>query len=92
MAIAGGTEAFITDLAIASLANMQALSKNTELPPEEVSRPFDLKRDGFVYSEGAACAVLETLESATARGAKIYAEVLGGAMSADAYHITAPSS
>ena len=91
MAIAGGTEAFITDLAIASLANMQALSKNTELPPEEVSRPFDLKRDGFVYSEGAACAVLETLESATARGAKIYAEVLGGAMSADAYHITAPS-
>jgi 3-oxoacyl-[acyl-carrier-protein] synthase II len=91
MAIAGGTEAFITDLAIASLANMQALSKNTELPPEEVSRPFDLKRDGFVYSEGAACAVLETLESALARGAKIYAEVLGGAMSADAYHITAPS-
>ncbi len=91
MAIAGGTEAFITDLAIASLANMQALSKNTELSPEEVSRPFDLKRDGFVYSEGAACAVLETLESALARGAKIYAEVLGGAMSADAYHITAPS-
>jgi 3-oxoacyl-[acyl-carrier-protein] synthase II len=91
MAIAGGTEAFITDLAIASLANMQALSKNTELPPEEVSRPFDLKRDGFVYSEGAACAVLETLESALARGAKIYAEVLGGAMSADAYHITAPN-
>jgi 3-oxoacyl-[acyl-carrier-protein] synthase II len=91
MAIAGGTEAFITDLAIASLANMQALSRNTELPPEEVSRPFDAKRDGFVYSEGAACAVLETAESALARGAKIYAEVLGGALSADAYHITAPA-
>jgi 3-oxoacyl-[acyl-carrier-protein] synthase II len=91
MAIAGGTESFITDLAIATLANMQALSKNNELPPEEVSRPFDATRDGFVYSEGAACAILETAEGAIARGAKIYAEVLGGALTADAYHITAPA-
>jgi 3-oxoacyl-[acyl-carrier-protein] synthase II len=91
MAIAGGTESFITDLAIASLANMQALSRNTELPPQEVSRPFDLKRDGFVYSEGAASAILETLESAQKRGAHIYAEVLGGAFTGDAYHVTAPA-
>ncbi len=91
MAIAGGTESFITDLAIASLANMQALSKNSERPPEEVSRPFDAQRDGFVYSEGAAAAVLETAESALARGAKIYAEVVGGAFTGDAYHVTAPA-
>jgi 3-oxoacyl-[acyl-carrier-protein] synthase II len=91
MAFAGGTESFMTDLALASLANMQALSRNNERPPEEVSRPFDAKRDGFVYSEGAAMAVLETADSALARGARIYAEVLGGALSADAYHVTAPS-
>lgn len=91
MAITGGTESFITDLSIASLANMQALSKNNELPPEQVSRPFDATRDGFVYSEGAACAILESAESAIARGAHIYAEVLGGALTADAYHITAPA-
>ena len=91
MAIAGGTDSFITDLAIASLANMQALSRNTERPPEEVSRPFDAQRDGFVYSEGAASAILETAESALARNAHIYAEVLGGALSADAYHVTAPA-
>jgi 3-oxoacyl-[acyl-carrier-protein] synthase II len=91
MAITGGTESFITDLAIASLANMQALSKNTERPPEEVSRPFDAQRDGFVYSEAAAAAILETAESALARGATIYAEVLGGAYTGDAYHLTAPS-
>lgn len=91
MAIAGGTESFITDLAIASLANMQALSRNAERPPEEVSRPFDAQRDGFVYSEAAACAILETAESAQARGATIYAEVLGGAFTGDAYHLTAPA-
>jgi 3-oxoacyl-[acyl-carrier-protein] synthase II len=91
MVITGGTESFITDLAIASMANMQALSKNTERPPEEVSRPFDATRDGFVYSEGAAAAILETAESALARGATIYAEVLGGALTADAYHVTAPA-
>jgi 3-oxoacyl-[acyl-carrier-protein] synthase II len=91
MAITGGTDAFVTDLAIASLANMQALSRNTERPAEEVSRPFDGTRDGFVYSEGAACAILETAESALARGAHIYAEVMGGALTADAYHVTAPA-
>lgn len=91
MAIAGGTDSFITDLAIASLANMQALSRNAELPPEEVSRPFDARRDGFVYSEAAAAAILETAEGAMARGAKIYAEVMGGAITADAYHVTAPA-
>jgi 3-oxoacyl-[acyl-carrier-protein] synthase II len=56
-----------------------------------VSRPFDATRDGFVYSEAAACAILETLESAQARGAHIYAEILGGAFTADAYHMTAPA-
>jgi 3-oxoacyl-[acyl-carrier-protein] synthase II len=91
MVITGGTESFITDLSIASLSNMQALSRNSQLPPEEVSRPFDARRDGFVYSEGAACAILETAEGALARGAHIYAEVLGGALTADAYHITAPA-
>ncbi|HET9494267.1 MAG TPA: beta-ketoacyl-ACP synthase II [Chloroflexia bacterium] len=91
MAIAGGSDSYITPLAIASLANMHALSRNHERPPQEVSRPFDATRDGFVYSEGAACAVLETAESALARGAKIYAEVVGGAVTADAYHVTAPA-
>jgi 3-oxoacyl-[acyl-carrier-protein] synthase II len=91
MAIAGGTESYLTDLAIASLANMQALSRNTERPPEEVSRPFDAQRDGFVYSEGAAAAILESADSALARGARIYCEVAGGALTADAYHVTAPA-
>ncbi len=91
MAIAGGSDSYITPLAIASLANMHALSRNHERAPQEVSRPFDATRDGFVYSEGAACAVLETAESAVARGAKIYAELLGGAVTADAYHVTAPA-
>lgn len=91
MVIAGGTESFITDLAIATLTNMQALSRNNERAPQEVSCPFDATRDGFVYSEGAAAAVLETAESAIARGAHIYAEVVGGALTADAYHVTAPA-
>ena len=91
MAITGGTESFMTDLAITSMANMMALSRNTERPPEKVSRPFDATRDGFVYSEGAAAAILETAESALGRGARIYAEVLGGALTADAYHVTAPA-
>ena len=91
MAITGGTESFITDLAVISMANMMALSRNSTRPPQEVSRPFDAQRDGFVYGEGAAAAILETAESALARGATIYAEVLGGALTADAFHITAPA-
>ena len=90
MAVTGGTESFITDLGIVSLSNMQALSRNDE-DPTKVSRPFDATRDGFVYSEGAAAAILETAESAKARGAHIYAEVVGGAFTCDAYHVTAPA-
>ncbi|HUP27793.1 MAG TPA: beta-ketoacyl-ACP synthase II [Chloroflexia bacterium] len=91
MAVTGGTESFITDLGIVCLSNMQALSRNDDEDPTKVSRPFDATRDGFVYSEGAASAILETAESATARGAHIYAEVVGGAFTCDAYHVTAPA-
>ncbi len=91
MAVAGGTESFITDLGIVCLSNMQALSRNDDEDPTKASRPFDALRDGFVYSEGAAAAILETAESAKARGAHIYAEVVGGAFTCDAYHVTAPA-
>lgn len=86
--ITGGTEAGLTPVAIASLTSMTALSRRND-PPEAASRPFDKNRDGFVFSEGCAVMVLETLEHAQARGAKIIAEVLGGAYTSDAYHITA---
>lgn len=86
--ITGGTEAGLTPVAIASLTSMTALSRRND-PPEEASRPFDTDRDGFVFSEGCAVMVLETLEHAQERGAKIIAEVLGGAYTSDAYHITA---
>ncbi len=90
VAITGGTESSLNPLAIASLANMRALSeKNSE--PAKACRPFDLERDGFVFAEGAAVMVLETLDHATNRGARIIAEVLGGAQTADAFHITAPA-
>ncbi len=89
--ITGGTEAGITPLAIAGLGNMQALSRNTTRAPSAVSRPFDAKRDGFVFGEGAGAVILEDLEHARARGAHIYAEVLGGAQTGDAYHVTAPA-
>ena len=89
--IAGGTEAGITPIAVAGLGNMQALSRNSTLPPAQVSRPFDAKRDGFVFGEGGGAVILESLEHARARGARIYAELLGGAQTADAYHITAPA-
>ncbi|MGE5596977.1 MAG: beta-ketoacyl-ACP synthase II [Hyphomicrobiales bacterium] len=86
---AGGTEAALHPLPIAALANMKALSRrNAE--PERASRPFDLDRDGFVFGEGAAVMVVESEERARARGAKVYAELLGGGLSSDAYHITAP--
>ncbi|MEC5149785.1 beta-ketoacyl-[acyl-carrier-protein] synthase family protein [Cryobacterium sp. GrIS_2_6] len=87
--IAGGSEAAIHPLPIASFAAMQALSKRND-DPAHASRPYDVSRDGFVLGEGAAALVVETEEHAKARGARIYAELLGGAVTSDAYHITAP--
>jgi 3-oxoacyl-[acyl-carrier-protein] synthase II len=87
--IAGGSEAAIHPLPIASFAAMQALSKRND-DPAHASRPYDVARDGFVLGEGAAALVVETEEHARSRGAHIYAELLGGAVTSDAYHITAP--
>lgn len=87
--ITGGTEAAITPMGISGFANMRALSERNE-EPQKASRPFDRDRDGFVLSEGAGMLVFEELEHAKARGAKIYAEVLGYGASADAGHITQP--
>ena len=87
--IAGGTEAAIHPLPIASFAAMQALSRRNH-EPELASRPYDLNRDGFVLGEGAGAIVLETEEHALARGARIYAELAGGSVTSDSYHITAP--
>ena len=87
--IAGGSEAAIHPLPIAAFASMQALSRRND-DPAIASRPYDLGRDGFVLGEGAAALVVETEEHAKARGARIYAEFLGGAVTSDAYHITAP--
>lgn len=87
--IAGGTEANIIPISVAAMANMRALSTRNE-EPHRACRPFDRERDGFVYGEGAAAMVVETLEHALARGARIYAELAGGAVTSDAYHITAP--
>ena len=87
--IAGGTEAVVHPLPIAAFAAMQALSKRND-DPQTASRPYDITRDGFVLGEGAATIVLETEEHALARGSKIYAELAGGAVTSDSYHITAP--
>jgi 3-oxoacyl-[acyl-carrier-protein] synthase II len=87
--IAGGTEAAIHPLPIASFAAMQALSKRND-DPARASRPYDVNRDGFVLGEGAGALVLETEEHALARGARIYAELAGGSVTSDSYHITAP--
>jgi 3-oxoacyl-[acyl-carrier-protein] synthase II len=88
--IAGGAEAVITPLGIGGFNAMKALStRNNE--PEKASRPFDIERDGFVMGEGAGIMVLESLSSAINRGARIYAEIIGYGMTADAYHITSPS-
>ncbi len=88
--IAGGSEAAITPMGIGGFAAMKALSvRNDE--PERASRPFDRDRDGFVVGEGAGILVLEELEGAEARGADIYAELVGYGMSSDAYHMTTPS-
>jgi 3-oxoacyl-[acyl-carrier-protein] synthase II len=87
--ITGGAEANIIPISVAAMANMRALStRNAE--PEKACRPFDKDRDGFVYGEGAAAMVIETLSHAQKRGAPIIAELAGGAITSDAYHITAP--
>ena len=85
--IAGGSEAAITPASVGGFNASQALSKNNDAP-ESASRPFDKARDGFVVGEGAGALILEELEHALSRGAKIYAEMVGGGMAADAYHLT----
>ena len=87
--VTGGSEAAVTIAGVGGFSSMQALSTRNETP-ETASRPFDASREGFVLGEGAGALVLEEYEYAKARGAKIYAEVIGGGMSSDAYHITAP--
>ncbi len=87
--IAGGCEAAIHPLPVAAFASMHALSRRND-DPASASRPYDVNRDGFVMGEGAGALVLETEEHALARGAKIYAELVGGSVTSDAHHITAP--
>jgi len=90
--IAGGAEAAICKLGIAGFIACRAMSTGFNDTPEKGSRPYDKDRDGFVMGEGAGCLVLEEYEHAKARGAKIYAEVIGYGLAGDAYHITAPAS
>ncbi len=87
--ISGGSEAAICEAGVGGFNSMQALSSNNE-NYKKASRPFDANRDGFVMGEGGGGLILEELEHALKRGAKIYAELIGGGMSADAYHLTAP--
>ncbi|NOZ48591.1 MAG: beta-ketoacyl-ACP synthase II [Chloroflexi bacterium] len=87
--LAGGVEALIGDMFFAGFTAMKAISTSND-PPHKASRPFDAKRNGFIIGEGAAVFVLEELEHARARGATIYAEILGHSASADAYHVAAP--
>jgi 3-oxoacyl-[acyl-carrier-protein] synthase II len=89
VAIAGGSEAAVTEAGIGGFNAMKALSERND-DPATASRPFDKDRDGFVLGEGAGALILEEYEHAKARGAHIYAELIGGGMSSDAYHITAP--
>ncbi|PRY13217.1 3-oxoacyl-[acyl-carrier-protein] synthase II [Pontibacter ummariensis] len=87
--VSGGSEAAVTEAGIGGFNALKALSERND-SPETASRPFDADRDGFVLGEGAGAIILEEYEHAKARGAKIYAEIIGGGMSADAHHITAP--
>ncbi|WGF90052.1 beta-ketoacyl-ACP synthase II [Marinivivus vitaminiproducens] len=89
--VAGGAEAAVCRIGMAGFAACKALSTHFNDTPERASRPYDKGRDGFVMGEGAGCVVLEELEHARARGAKIYAELVGYGLSGDAYHITAPA-
>jgi 3-oxoacyl-[acyl-carrier-protein] synthase II len=88
--IAGGTESVITPMAVGGFAVMKALSTRND-EPERASRPFDSQRDGFVIGEGAGIMILESLEHAKRRNAKIYGEIVGYGMTSDAYHITSPA-
>ncbi len=90
VAIVGGTEATVSPISFAGFCSMKALSTRNDVP-HKASSPFDAKRDGFVMGEGAAIVVLETLEHAQARGARIYAELVGYGASGDAYHLSAPA-
>lgn len=87
--VCGGTDASVTEVGVGGFAAMRALSTRND-SPETASRPFDITRDGFVMGEGAGALFVETLESARARGAHVYAEIVGIGMSADAHHLTAP--
>ena len=87
--ITGGAEAPITDMAVAGFSSAKAITTNED--PKTASRPFDLNRDGFVMGEGAGILILESLDSALRRGAKIYAEIVGYGATGDAYHVTAPA-
>ncbi|HEV8234044.1 MAG TPA: beta-ketoacyl synthase N-terminal-like domain-containing protein, partial [Gemmatimonadaceae bacterium] len=90
LVITGGSEATVTPMAIGGFANMKALSERNETP-ETASRPFDATRDGFVMGEGGGIVILEDLEHAKNRGARIYAEIVGYGATGDAYHLTAPA-